>query len=204
MTHTEHDRPQTVQHMDQPSDIRYALPPSALRAVVSRVDAQEPPQHCLEYKSRPHLLVGLRRGCVQMINDMSISIRNLREPEARSDIPEQAMRIPLFDGEFIRFLIANGHRGTTSTADNTPRFVLVRAGIRATWDGVALKGSSHFHVCVVGVFLPFQLVTGKTSVHRKDKRERSIKHTSVTASPRLSVSSSKIYSRKIKFHCNNE
>jgi hypothetical protein len=54
------------------------------------------------------------------------------------------------------------------------------------------------------VFLPFQLVTGKTSVHRKDKRERSIKHTSVTASPRLSVSSSKIYSRKIKFHCNNE
>lgn len=190
--------------MDQPSDIQCAPPPSALRAVVSRVDARELPQRCLEYISLPHLPAGLRRGCVQMTNDMSITIRNSGGPEARGDIPEQAMLIPLFNSEFIRFLVANGHRGTACAADNTAGFVFVWAGIRASWDGVALQGGSCFHVCVVGVFFPFQLVTRKTRRHRKDKRERAIKRTPATGSPRLSVSNSKIYSRKIKFLRNNQ
>ena len=67
MTHTEHDKPQTVRRMDQPSDIQYALPPSASRAVVSRVGGREPPQHCLECISLPHLPVELRMGCVQIM-----------------------------------------------------------------------------------------------------------------------------------------
>jgi hypothetical protein len=66
MTHTEHDKPQTVRHMDQPSDIQYVRPPSALRAVVSRVGVREPPQHCLECISLPHRPVELRKGCVQI------------------------------------------------------------------------------------------------------------------------------------------
>lgn len=137
-------------------------------------------------------------------NDMSISIRNLREPEARDlYIPQQAVRIPLFNGKFIRFLVANGHRGTARAADHTAGFVLVRAGIRATRDGVALKGGSYFRLCVVGVFFPFQLVTRKPIRQQKDKRESPIKRTTVTGSPRLSASSSKIYSRSIEFHCIN-